>query len=276
MQNIRLSLMPFESLTFAMLSDPGRVRRRNEDACAGDALHGVFVVCDGVGGAAGGEVASRLAADSYLAHMIEMRRAGVSPEVAVHNGVEYANRLVHRQSSQAAALRGMATTLVALYFEPRSTDAVVPSGVWLANVGDSRCYRLRNNELEQLTLDHSVVEEQVRAGEMTREQADRSPIRNVITRAVGSESKVLADVQRIDVRPGDMYLLASDGLMRELANPQIASILAGAVPDPADGTEDADQPVSNALLIRAVEELIASANRNGGGDNITCLLVETV
>ncbi|MBB5055934.1 protein phosphatase [Granulicella aggregans] len=268
--------MPFESLTFAMLSDPGRVRRRNEDACAGDALHGVFVVCDGVGGAAGGEVASRLAADSYLAHMIEMRRAGVSPEVAVHNGVEYANRLVHRQSSQAAALRGMATTLVALYFEPRSTDAVVPSGVWLANVGDSRCYRLRNNELEQLTLDHSVVEEQVRAGEMTREQADRSPIRNVITRAVGSESKVLADVQRIDVRPGDMYLLASDGLMRELANPQIASILAGAVPDPADGTEDADQPVSNALLIRAVEELIASANRNGGGDNITCLLVETV
>ncbi|WP_263376450.1 PP2C family protein-serine/threonine phosphatase [Granulicella aggregans] len=266
--------MPFESLTFAMLSDPGRVRRRNEDACAGDAHHGIFVVCDGVGGAAGGEIASRLAADSFLAHLIEMRQAGISPEVAMHNGVEYANRIVHRQSSQAAALRGMATTLVALYFEPGSTDAAIPSGAWLANVGDSRCYRLRDGQLEQLTLDHSVVEEQVRAGEMTREQADRSPIRNVITRAVGSESRVLADVQRIDVLPGDMYLLSSDGLMRELANPQIASILGAAVPRPADGTEDADQPTSNALLVRAVEELIVCANRNGGGDNITCLLVQ--
>jgi protein phosphatase len=270
--------MPFESLTFAMLSDPGRVRRRNEDACAGDAHHGIFVVCDGVGGAAGGEIASRLAADSFLAHLIEMRQAGISPEVAVHNGIEYANRIVHRQSSQASALRGMATTLVALYFEPETaigtTSAVAPAGAWLANVGDSRCYRFRDGQLEQLTLDHSVVEEQVRAGEMTREQADRSPIRNVITRAVGSESRVLADVQRIEVQPGDMYLLSSDGLMRELANPQIASILGAAVPRPADGAEDADQPTSNALLVRAVEELIVGANRSGGGDNITCLLVQ--
>jgi serine/threonine protein phosphatase PrpC len=265
--------MPFESLTFATLSDPGRVRRRNEDACAGDARHGIFVVCDGVGGAAGGEVASRVAADSFLAHLIEMRQAGISPEVAVHNGVEYANRIVHRQSSQAAALRGMATTLVGLYFEPETADFATPPGAWLANVGDSRCYRFRDGQLEQLTLDHSVVEEQVRAGEMTREQADRSPIRNVITRAVGSESRVLADVQRIDVIPGDMYLLSSDGLMRELANPQIESILAAAVPRPADTTEDADQPATNAPLVRAVEELIACANRNGGGDNITCVLV---
>ena len=265
--------MPFESLTFAMLSDPGRVRRRNEDACAGDVHHGIFVVCDGVGGAAGGEIASRLAADSYLAHLIEMRQAGISPEVAVHNGIEYANRIVHRQSSQATALRGMATTLVGLYFEPETSGFTVPPGAWLANVGDSRCYRLRNGQFEQLTLDHSVVEEQVRAGEMTREQADRSPIRNVITRAVGSESKVVADVQRIDVQAGDMYLLASDGLMRELPNPQIASILAEAEPHPADGIEDADQPASNALLVRAVEELIVCANRNGGGDNITCVLV---
>jgi len=270
--------MPFESITFAMLSDPGRVRRRNEDACAGDVRHGVFVVCDGVGGAASGEIASRLAADSFLAHLLEMRQAGISPEVAVHNGVEYANRIVHRQSSQAAALRGMATTLVGLYFEPESpggvTPAAVPAGAWLANVGDSRCYRFREGQLEQLTFDHSVVEEQVRAGEMTREQADRSPIRNVITRAVGSESRVLGDVQRIEVMPGDMYLLSSDGLMRELTNSQIASILAAAVPRPADETEDADQPTSNALLVRAVEELIVCANRSGGGDNITCLLVQ--
>jgi serine/threonine protein phosphatase PrpC len=263
--------MSFESLTFAMLSDPGRVRRRNEDACAGDDRHGVFVVCDGVGGAAGGEIASRVAADSFVSHLVQMRQAGISPEVAVHNGVEHANRLVHRQSSQTSALRGMATTLVGLYFEPETTDAPVPTAAWLANVGDSRCYRLREGHFEQLTLDHSVVEEQVRAGEMTREQADRSPIRNVITRAVGSESRVIADVQRIEVQPGDMYLLSSDGLMRELGNTHIASILAAAMPPPVD--EDADEPASNALLIKAVEKLVTSANGNGGGDNITCVLV---
>ncbi len=261
--------MPFESLTFAMLSDPGRVRRRNEDACAGDANHGIFVVCDCVCGAAGGEVASRLAADSFLSHLVQMKQAGIVPEIAVHNGVEHANRMVHRQSSQATALRGMATTLVALYFEPETGSAEVRPGAWLVNVGDSRCYRFRNQELEQLTLDHSVVEEQVRAGEMTREQADRSPIRNVITRAVGSDSRVLADVKRIDVLPGDLYLLASDGLMRELQNAQIASILATAKPQPAaDG-----EPPSNASLIEAVGKLVAAANRNGGGDNITCVLV---
>jgi len=264
--------MPYKSITFAMLSDPGRVRRRNEDACAGDAEHGVFVVCDGVGGAAGGEIASRLAADSFLGHLVEMKQAGISAEVAIHNGIEYANRMVHRQSSQAA-LRGMATTLVALYFEPSvkpsNGDAGRSGGAWLANVGDSRCYRLREGRLDQLTLDHSVVEEQVRAGEMTREQAERSPIRNVITRAVGSDSKVVPDVQRIEVWPGDLYLLSSDGLMRELEDAQIGEILRGVEP-PAAAYDD---PPSNAWLAGAVETLVHSANRNGGGDNITCVLV---
>lgn len=261
--------MPFDSLTFAMLSDPGRVRRRNEDACAGDSTNGIFVVCDGVGGAAGGEIASRLAADSFVSHLLEMKQAGVSAEVAVHNAIDYANRMVHRQSNQAPALRGMATTLVALYFEPETANSDLPHAAWLVNVGDSRCYRLRNEAFEQLTLDHSVVEEQVRAGEMTREQADRSPIRNVITRAVGSDSRVLADVQRIEVLPGDLYLLSSDGLMRELQNVQIASTLETAAPLP--GTEG--EPASNAPLVDAVRKLVASANRNGGGDNITCVLV---
>jgi protein phosphatase len=261
--------MPYPPITFAMLSDPGRVRRRNEDACAGDSAHGIFVVCDGVGGAAGGEVASRLAADSFLGHLVEMQQAGISPEIAMHNGIEHANRIVHRQSSQAA-LRGMATTLVALYFERSTgeqTDA--PRGAWLANVGDSRCYRLRDGRLDQLTLDHSVVEEQVRAGEMTREQAERSPIRNVITRAVGSDARVLADVKRIEVMPNDIYLLCSDGLMRELEDWQIAAILAAAeFPPSAEG-----EPASSAPLVETVENLVRSANRNGGGDNITCILV---
>lgn len=262
------SVMPFEALTFAMLSDPGRVRRRNEDACAAEPDHGVFVVCDGVGGAAGGEVASRLAADSFLAHVVEMQKAGISPEVAVHNGIEHANRLVHRQSSQAASLRGMATTLVALYFEA-SHGAGPPPGAWLGNVGDSRCYRMRGGDFEQLTLDHSVVEEQVRAGEMTREQAERSPIRNVITRAIGSDSRVIADVHRIDILPGDIFLLSSDGLMRDLTNREIAAILSEI--EPPQSFED--EPASNLALSQAATKLIASANKNGGGDNITCVIV---
>lgn len=263
--------MASNPMMFAMLSDPGRVRRRNEDACAADADHGIFVVCDGVGGAAGGEIASRLAADSFLSHMIEMKLAGLSPEVAMHNGIDQANRIVHRQSSQAA-LRGMATTLVAVYFEANGAGAEGAGAAWLANVGDSRCYRFRDGSLMQLTLDHSVVEEQVRAGEMTREQADRSPIRNVITRAVGSDSRVVADVKRIDVRAGDYYLLCSDGLMRDLSDGQILELLS-AIETPVIDPLDVDEPTSNAFLQAAVETLVAAANSHGGGDNITCVLV---
>jgi len=142
----------------------------------------------------------------------------------------------------------MGTTLVGLAVEERRA--------WVLNVGDSRCYRLRNRRLQQITLDHSLVEEQVRLGRMTRPEALRSPLRNVITRALGTHSSVTPDVFELEAEPGDLFLLCSDGLTRELSDSLIESLL------------DADFPLDE-LCAR----LVAAANKAGGHDNITCLLV---
>jgi protein phosphatase len=263
--------MPSKTHSFAMLSHPGNVRRQNEDACAADVEHGIFVVCDGVGGAASGEIASRLAVESFVTQMVALDEAETPPEASIYRGVEYANRVVQRQARQTAAMRGMATTMVALVFDPESVSdpESVPEPtagtVWIANVGDSRCYRLRQGKLEQLTNDHSIVEEQVRAGEMTREQAALSPIRNVITRAIGSEAVVEADVQSLPALHGDLYLLATDGLMRDLTDDEIAAILQ-VTPLPNGGSTET-------ALSALCEQLIDAANQKGGGDNITCLLL---
>jgi len=260
-----------ESLKYAMLSDPGRVRRRNEDACDADVACGIFVVCDGVGGAAGGEVASRLAAKTFVEKVRAAREAKAEPEKGLREGIDAANHAVHSQSQERTELYGMATTMVAMLFEPKGTD---PDGtgesagtVWLANVGDSRCYRLREGGLEQLTHDHSLVGEQVRSGLMTPEQAEVSPIRNVITRAVGSESDVEADVQSLAARHGDLFLLASDGLTRELSDQDVAEMLA------ARAGESGESDLEESDLETVCAELVRRANEKGGGDNITCLLV---
>lgn len=249
-----------------MLSDPGRVRSHNEDACAANPGHGAFVVCDGVGGAASGEVASQLAADSFLELMVRARDQQASSQDGISAGVEYANQLVYKKSRQTAALRGMATTMVAMVFTPAiecsSNDELGSAGtIWIANIGDSRCYRLSGGQLEQLTHDHSVVAEQVRAGVITRQQAEVSPIRNVITRAIGSEADVEADVDCLPARHGDLYLLCSDGLIRDLADTEIAAILLSAA------------SASNESLAALCRQLVEAANAKGGGDNITCILV---
>ncbi len=264
--------MPGKILHFAMLSDPGRVRRHNEDTCAASPSLGVFVVCDGVGGAASGEVASDLAAHSFLQLMAAAREDQSSSEDGISAGVEYANQAVYHKSREIAGLRGMATTLVALVFTPAAECSTPPGTgaagtVWIANIGDSRCYLLRNGALNQLTRDHSVVEEQVRAGVLTRQQADVSPIRNVITRAVGSEAAVDADIECLPARSGDLFLLCSDGLVRDLADADIAAILlSGQTAHPAPCASDES-------LAALCAQLIEAANAKGGGDNITCLLV---
>ena len=184
--------------------------------------------------------------------------------------VELVNERVHRQARQMQTLHGMGTTLVAFHVDTerelsRNAENAEERGAWtawVANVGDSRCYRLRGRTLEQVTYDHSVVEEQVRAGELTREQAEMSPIRHVITRAVGVHPEIEVDLYELEARPGDLYLLTTDGLMRELSDDEIAEIL-GRMP----------LPVDVAGLERACEMLIRTAVEYGGGDNITCALV---
>jgi serine/threonine protein phosphatase PrpC len=233
----------------AAVTDRGRKRPSNEDAFGYSVEDGVFAVCDGMGGAAAGEIASSLAVDEVL-RLFDGRFAGQTapmPQLA-EQAIVAANEAIYSRSQRNYRLNGMGTTLVFLVVE----DA----RVWVLNVGDSRCYRLRNRTLEQLTLDHSLVEEQVRLGRMTRAEALRSPLRNVITRALGTQCRVTPDIFELQAEPGDLFLLCSDGLTRELADPTIESLLNADL-----GLEDMGA------------SLVVAANKAGGHDNITCVLV---
>jgi protein phosphatase len=237
--------------TAAAVTDRGRKRPSNEDAFGFSIEHGVYLVCDGMGGAAAGEIASSLAVDELL-RLLSSRSDGdaesaAMPEVA-EIAIAAANEAIFSRSQRNYKLSGMGTTMVGLLVEERR--------VWVINIGDSRCYRLRNRSLEQITEDHSLVEEQVRLGRMTRAEALRSPLRNVITRALGTQSRVTPDIVCLEAEPGDLFLLCSDGLTRELSDPLIESMLS------------IDLPLA-ALCARLVE----AAKRAGGHDNITCILV---
>jgi serine/threonine protein phosphatase PrpC len=233
----------------AAATDRGRKRTSNEDAFGFSVEDGVYVVCDGMGGAAAGEIASSMAVDKMLRRLRGRIVEGAPTlPLAAEEAVCAANEAIFSRSQRNVKLNGMGTTLVSLVVEERRA--------WVLNVGDSRCYRLRNRLLEQLTQDHSLVEEQVRLGRMTPSEALRSPLRNVITRALGTESRVAADVFELEAEPGDLFLLCSDGLTHELADTQIESLL------------DADLPLDE-LCSRLVE----AAKKAGGHDNITCLLV---
>jgi protein phosphatase len=233
----------------AAITDRGRKRPTNEDAFGFSIEHGIYVVCDGMGGAAAGEIASSLAVDEVLRHFENRAVDQAGPLAqAAEQAVCAANAAIYSRSERNYKLNGMGTTLVGLLTKERR--------VLVFNVGDSRCYRLRRRRLEQITLDHSLVEEQVRMGRMTRAEAVRSPLRNVITRALGTQCCVTPDLFELEADPGDLFLLCSDGLTRELADPLIESILA------------ANLPLDN-LCTR----LVQAAKKAGGHDNITCLLV---
>ena len=184
------------------------------------------------------------------------------PHTRLHGAICAANQAVYRHSRKSPDLHGMGTTLVSVLLEAATADSVAPA-LWVAHVGDSRCYRLRRGELQLLTQDHSLVEEHIRAGILTRVQANRSPIRNIITRAIGSQLTVEPEIAAHDPQSGDLYLLASDGLTRELADPEIAKILTIALARATNTT----------ALESACEALIDAANRKGGRDNITVLLI---
>jgi len=230
----------------------GRVRTGNEDAFGFLPDYGIYVVCDGMGGAAGGEIASRLTVDTVL-HRIESENgSGGSAKDRIHAAIAEANRAVLERADREPGLYGMGTTLVALMVG----QGLEPGKALIAHAGDSRCYLFRHGKLLLCTHDHSLVDEQLRLGTMTREEAERSPFRSVITRAIGTQDTVTEEILELDSEPGDLFLLCTDGLTREVAEVEIARVL-GIGKD----------------LEGAVERLVDEANEAGGRDNVTCLLV---
>ena len=227
----------------------GRVRRGNEDAFGLHPEHGIFVVCDGMGGAAGGEIASRTAVDTTIQTVVE-HSASASPRELLERAIHAANRAVNERADADPGLFGMGTTLVALLLPPAPATAVI------AHAGDSRCYLFRSGQLSLCTRDHSLVHEQMRIGAMTEEEAERSPLRSVITRAIGTQQSVTPDLDELETVPGDIFLLCTDGLTREIAEDDITRILA-----------------SEPNLDSAAHRLVNAANEAGGRDNVTCLLV---
>ena len=223
-------------------TDTGRQRRANEDSLL--ARSPLFVVADGMGGAQAGEVASRIAVESFQPGLRDARE----PELELAELARAANARIHELSHSNAEQAGMGTTLTAAY--------VGEEEIAIAHVGDSRAYCMRDGELVRLTDDHSLVDELMRQGRLTPEEAVEHPQRSVITRALGPEGTVDVDTRSFRARAGDVYLLCSDGLTTMVPEAKIAELLA-----------------EHERLRDAGEALIAAANEAGGRDNITVLLL---
>jgi PPM family protein phosphatase len=267
----------------AAQTDVGCVRANNEDNFGYDSRYGIFVLCDGMGGQAAGEVASKMAVDTLL----EYFRAEPEPETpaepvasaaggsdedsaagaeletsqlpavvstgagSLAEAIHLANRRIYNAGQTEDGRSGMGSTIVAALLRGNALA--------IANVGDSRIYLIRHGQIQQLTQDHSLVMEQVRLGYITREQAETSELQNVILRALGSEAEVQPDVEDLVAVPGDLLLLTSDGLTRHVRDQEILEIV-----------------TTSASLETACAQLIKTAKDRGGDDNVTCLLVRMV
>lgn len=231
-------------ISTASLSDVGMVRTHNEDYCGEfrkeDGCR-LLVTADGMGGHQGGATASRTAVET-IGEVFQ--QSNESYENLLYQALVTANQRVYGKAVESGALRGMGTTVVALLL------AADGSG-WIAHVGDSRGYRLREGEMEALTADHSVVGEMLRQGLITQEEAGVHPRRHEITRSVGIEAKLEPEIAQISVQPGDRFLLCSDGLTGLLSDEEIALTLLAEAP------------------AEAVRSLVAEANARGGGDNVS-------
>jgi PPM family protein phosphatase len=244
-------------LTTALRSDKGRVREINEDAVAEAPELGLVVLADGMGGHNAGEVASALAVSTILESMRAgwPYRAELPPDAGAPEGallrrsVEVAHGAIREMADSQPQYEGMGTTVVACLF--------CNGRIVAAHVGDSRLYRLRGNELKQVTRDHSLVEDLIAKGFYSREEARQNVRRNILTRALGSGESITVDILDEPVEVGDIYLLCSDGLTEMVTDDEIRLTL---------------QKFS-ASLDRAAEELVALANEHGGKDNVTVALV---
>ncbi|MHB9155977.1 MAG: Stp1/IreP family PP2C-type Ser/Thr phosphatase [Endomicrobiales bacterium] len=253
------------TIEYAAKSDVGKVRKNNEDSFAVDEKNGLFVVCDGMGGHNAGEVASRMACDLIIKNMrqtLELKQETDRTQVMfgqnnprlsdpanrLVSSVRLANQVIYEASHTYSEKSGMGTTVVALL--------VMENSYVVAWVGDSRVYLVRHKQLQQLTTDHSLVQEQVSKGLMTSEQAENSEFKNILTRALGSAENVEADAVEIPAFDNDYLLLCSDGLTRMVPENKILEAIEG-----ARNTQEAG------------ERLVTLAVEAGGRDNVTVIVV---
>ncbi|HEX9983080.1 MAG TPA: Stp1/IreP family PP2C-type Ser/Thr phosphatase [Thermoanaerobaculia bacterium] len=244
------------------LTHVGRQRQHNEDAYLVADEAGLFLVADGMGGHAAGEIASRIAVDSISEFILHTKEDdGTWPHAYDEHfkrstnrlmaAVRMANTRVLEAMRKDARLRGMGTTVVACLSDSGTMS--------IAHVGDSRAYLIRDGRLSRITNDHSWVFEQVQAGMLTEAEAEKHPLRNVITRALGGALQVTPDASEIDMHPGDVFLLCSDGLTGMVPETEILRLVA----------------TSGENLEQACQKLIDEANERGGLDNVTAILVRT-
>jgi protein phosphatase len=242
-------------------SDVGRVRKNNEDSFRAEPALELFVLSDGMGGQASGEVASALAVETVVDYCRAAAGENGAPEFCgeptpglsertnrLASAIRLANRKIFESGANDPARKGMGATIVACWIADRRLS--------LAHVGDSRVYLLRSGSFEQLTADHSLVADLVRSGILTPQQAEVSEQQSILTRALGTQPAVQVDADEQLLLLGDVLLLCSDGLSRTVTNPEIASTLE-THPDPQ----------------KAVDRLIELANENGGEDNVTAIVV---
>ncbi|MGB6200358.1 MAG: Stp1/IreP family PP2C-type Ser/Thr phosphatase [Candidatus Acidiferrales bacterium] len=243
-------------------SDVGRVRKNNEDSFRAEPSLELFVLSDGMGGQASGEVASALAVETVVEHCrAAAQDNGDAPDFCgeltpglsdrtnrLASAIRLANRKIFEAGATDPARKGMGATIVSFWITDRRLS--------LAHVGDSRAYLLRTGSFEQLTADHSLVADLVRGGILTPQQAEVSEQQSILTRALGTQSSVEVDADEQMLLAGDVLLLCSDGLSRTVTNPEIASTLE-THPDPQ----------------KAADRLIDLANENGGEDNVTAIVV---
>jgi len=243
-------------------TDVGCVRTNNEDNFGYDSRYGIYVVCDGMGGQAAGEVASKMAVDTVLTYYRTSVASGHFPKVGeqvdgitdradrLGSAIQLANQAVHEGAQAHAAQAGMGSTAVAVSTDKKGTFFSI------GHVGDSRIYLVRGGDIQQLTNDHSLVMEQVRRGLITLAEARVSKMQNIIIRALGTEATVKPDLDDLMAFPGDVVVLCSDGLTRHVPDDSIAEV------------------VTNTADLRQACTLLVEAAKDGGGeDNITCLLL---
>jgi len=237
-------MLPY-TLDMVGLSDRGKKRTLNEDCFFIQPEEGLGLVADGMGGHQAGEVASSIIARVFKEKHTALRER--PPDESLKSLIEEANHLILNSSKDNAELRGMGSTLTTILFSV--------GGYTVAQVGDSRAYVLRGGKLIQITEDHSLVQAQINMGVITAEQAKHSRLKHILTRSMGGHEEVLIDLRSGDVKPGDLYLLCSDGFHGELTEEEIANLLA--LPE---------------SLTDKARNLIHFANDRDGSDNITVVL----